>query len=93
MQKNVLPSNIPSGLLPFTLLHESVFTGAVALAALPISSVVINQDRNDGQIYPNAAVHITACVSCYSTCWWTCHVRLTLSSLHFSIYKKYTKLK
>lgn len=64
--------NIPLGLLSFILLHELVFTGAVALAAPLISSVVITKTKKYCQIEPNALVQITACIACYSTCWWTC---------------------
>lgn len=40
------------GLLSFTLLHEFVFTGAVALAAPLISSVVITKTENIVKITP-----------------------------------------
>lgn len=38
--------DIPLGLISFTLSHELVFTGAVALAAPLISSVVITKTEN-----------------------------------------------
>lgn len=45
-------SNIPLGFLSFTLWHELVSTGSVALAAPLISSVVITKTENNDKLNP-----------------------------------------
>lgn len=45
-------SNIPLGLLSFTLWHELVFTGAEVLAAPLISAVVITKTEDNDKFNP-----------------------------------------